>query len=70
MPYGLADPAAHPGRLRGGHWPDKPGMGEPTGHHSAALAQRPRPGLLQRPFRTGGFRSRVKPLLAKERFSI
>lgn len=45
-------------------------MGEPTGHHSAALAQRLRPGLLRRPFRTGGFRSRVKPLLAKERFSI
>ncbi|MFF7114523.1 glucoamylase family protein [Streptomyces albogriseolus] len=37
---------------------------------AAALAQRLRPGLLQRPFRTGGFRSRVKPLLAKERFSI
>ncbi|MGW4149277.1 glucoamylase family protein [Streptomyces albogriseolus] len=37
---------------------------------AAALAQRLRPGLLQRPFRTGGFRFRVKPLLAKERFSI
>lgn len=37
---------------------------------AAALAQQLRPGLLQRPFRTGGFRARVKPLLAKERFSI
>ena len=37
---------------------------------AAALAQQLRPGLLQRQFRTGGFRSRVKPLLAKERFSI
>lgn len=37
---------------------------------AAALAQAIRPGLLQRPFRTGGFRSKVRPLLAKERFSI
>ncbi|MFC9427029.1 glucoamylase family protein [Streptomyces sp. NPDC056987] len=37
---------------------------------AAALAQAIRPGLLQRPFRTGGFRARVRPLLAKERFSI
>ena len=37
---------------------------------TAALAQALRPGLLQRPFRTGGFRTRVRPLLAKERFSI
>ncbi len=37
---------------------------------AAALAQRSRPGLLQRPFRIGGLRSRVRPLLAKERFSI
>ncbi|MFE2595243.1 glucoamylase family protein [Streptomyces sp. NPDC059396] len=37
---------------------------------AAALAQELRPGLLQRPFRTGGFASRVRPLLAKERFSI
>ncbi|WP_392672353.1 glucoamylase family protein [Streptomyces sp. LN785] len=37
---------------------------------AAALAQAIRPGLLQRPFRTGGFRSRVRPLLTKERFSI
>ncbi|SDK15525.1 glucoamylase family protein [Streptomyces indicus] len=37
---------------------------------AAALAQQLRPGLLQRPFRTGGFASRVRPLLAKERFSI
>ncbi|MFJ9524450.1 glucoamylase family protein [Streptomyces cyaneofuscatus] len=36
----------------------------------AALAQELRPGLLQRPFRTGGFRSRVRPLLERERFSI
>ncbi|SCK16641.1 hypothetical protein YW7DRAFT_01118 [Streptomyces sp. AmelKG-E11A] len=36
----------------------------------AALAQELRPGLLQRPFRTGGFASRVRPLLARERFSI
>ncbi|MFF9506470.1 glucoamylase family protein [Streptomyces sp. NPDC014724] len=37
---------------------------------AAALAQAIRPGLLQKPFRTGGFQSRVRPLLAKERFSI
>ncbi|MGW4048126.1 glucoamylase family protein [Streptomyces sp. NPDC004721] len=37
---------------------------------AAALAQRLRPGLLQAPFRTGGFQARVRPLLAKERFSI
>ncbi len=37
---------------------------------AAALAQALRPGLLQRPFRTGGFRSRVRPLLTRERFSI
>ncbi|MFI1841804.1 glucoamylase family protein [Streptomyces microflavus] len=36
----------------------------------AALAQQLRPGLLQRPFRTGGFRARVRPLLERERFSI
>ncbi|MFE2976282.1 glucoamylase family protein [Streptomyces sp. NPDC059258] len=36
----------------------------------AALAQELRPGLLQRPFRTGGFCSRVRPLLERERFSI
>lgn len=35
-----------------------------------ALAQHLRPGLLRRPFRTAGFRSRVRPLLGKERFSI
>ncbi|OMI35201.1 glucoamylase family protein [Streptomyces sparsogenes] len=37
---------------------------------AAALAQQVRPGLLQRPFRTGGFASRIRPLLRKERFSI
>jgi len=37
---------------------------------AAALAQHLRPGLLQRPFRTTGFLSRVRPLLGKERFSI
>ncbi|MFE5090392.1 glucoamylase family protein [Streptomyces sp. NPDC056638] len=37
---------------------------------AAALAQAIRPGLLQRPFRTGGFQSKVRPLLVKERFSI
>ncbi|GAB2896144.1 glucoamylase family protein [Streptomyces mayteni] len=37
---------------------------------AAALAQRLRPGLLQRPFRTGGFRSQVRPLLTRERFSV
>lgn len=37
---------------------------------TAALAQALRPGLLQRPFRSGGFHSRVRPLLAAERFSI
>ncbi|WP_327372231.1 family 1 glycosylhydrolase [Streptomyces sp. NBC_01217] len=36
----------------------------------AAIAQRLRPGLLQQPFRTGGFAARVRPLLARERFSI
>ncbi|MGW2349854.1 glucoamylase family protein [Actinacidiphila glaucinigra] len=36
----------------------------------AAVAQRLRPGLLQQPFRTGGFAARVRPLLARERFSI
>ncbi|MFD3519704.1 glucoamylase family protein [Streptomyces sp. NPDC058653] len=37
---------------------------------AAALAQELRPGLLQRPFRTGGFASRIRPMLAKERFTI
>ncbi|NJQ02517.1 glucoamylase family protein [Streptomyces zingiberis] len=37
---------------------------------AAALAQELSPGLLQRPFRTGGFARRVRPLLAQERFSI
>ncbi|GAA2072961.1 hypothetical protein GCM10009801_25920 [Streptomyces albiaxialis] len=37
---------------------------------AAALAQRLSPGLLRRPFRTGGFASRVRPLLRKEAFSI
>ncbi|MET4925618.1 glucoamylase family protein [Streptomyces sp. PSRA5] len=37
---------------------------------AAALAQELRPGLLQRPFRTGGFASRIRPMLGKERFSI
>ncbi|MEV0776228.1 glucoamylase family protein [Streptomyces sp. NPDC050433] len=37
---------------------------------AAALAQELRPGLLQSPFRTGGFASRIRPMLAKERFSI
>lgn len=37
---------------------------------AAALAQVIRPGLLQQPFRTGGFRSKVRPLLAREQFSI
>ncbi|MFJ6819162.1 glucoamylase family protein [Streptomyces niveus] len=37
---------------------------------AAALAQELRPGLLQRPFRTGGFASRIRPMLAKEHFSI
>lgn len=37
---------------------------------AAALAQVLLPGLLQRPFRTGGFAARVRPLLQKERFSI
>ncbi|GAA1903305.1 hypothetical protein GCM10009837_28490 [Streptomyces durmitorensis] len=37
---------------------------------AAALAQELRPGLLQAPFRSGGFRTRVRPLLTKERFSI
>ncbi|MEU7245619.1 glucoamylase family protein [Streptomyces sparsogenes] len=37
---------------------------------AAALAQQLRPGLLQRPFRTGGFESRIRPLLRKERFSV
>ncbi|WP_406469239.1 hypothetical protein [Streptomyces sp. NBC_01594] len=37
---------------------------------AAASARAIRPGLLQRPFRTDGFRSKVRPLLAKEQFSI
>ncbi len=37
---------------------------------AAAPARELRPGLAQRPFRTGGFRSRVRPLPAGERFSI
>ncbi|WP_069815783.1 glucoamylase family protein [Streptomyces sp. TP-A0874] len=36
----------------------------------AALAQQLRPGLLQGPFRSGGFATRVKPLLRRERFGI
>lgn len=37
---------------------------------AAAIAQRLRPGLLQQPFRTGGFDRTVRPLLARERFGI
>lgn len=37
---------------------------------AASLAQALRPGLLQRPFRSGGFHSRLRPLLAAERFSL
>ncbi|MFI1470149.1 glucoamylase family protein [Streptomyces wuyuanensis] len=37
---------------------------------AAALAQVLSPGLLQRPFRTGGFAARVRPLLAREDFGI
>ena len=37
---------------------------------AAALAQQLKPGLLQTPFRTGGFADRVRPLLRKESFSI
>ncbi|MFI0905807.1 glucoamylase family protein [Streptomyces sioyaensis] len=37
---------------------------------TAALAQHLHYGLLQRPFRTAGFRSRVQPVLNKEHFSI
>ncbi|GAA2141588.1 glucoamylase family protein [Streptomyces synnematoformans] len=40
------------------------------GMTAAALAQVLSPGLLQRPFRTGGFRRRLKPLLAREDFGI
>ncbi|MEU6083586.1 glucoamylase family protein [Streptomyces sp. NPDC047108] len=36
----------------------------------AALAQVLRPGLLQRPFRTGGFARRVRPLLEREDFGL
>lgn len=36
----------------------------------AALADRLCPGLLQQPFRSGDFATRVHPLLAKERFTI
>ncbi len=54
---------------------DGPGQRLPVlaldqGMVAAALAQQLSPGLLQRPFRTGGFAARVRPLLAKERFSI
>lgn len=41
-PYDAADPVAGPGQLRGGYWPDKPGKGEPTGHHYGALNTEPR----------------------------
>ncbi|MCW8380778.1 glucoamylase family protein [Streptomyces justiciae] len=41
-PYDPADPVAGPGQLRGGYWPDKPGKGEPTGHHYGALNTEPR----------------------------
>ncbi|MFB8266947.1 glucoamylase family protein [Streptomyces sp. NPDC055955] len=37
---------------------------------AAALAQVLEPGLLQGPFRSGGFARRVRPLLAKENFGI
>ncbi|MFG3660428.1 glucoamylase family protein [Streptomyces sp. NPDC047706] len=37
---------------------------------AAALAQVLKPGLLQRPFRSGGFARRLRPLLAKEDFGI
>ncbi|MGX1672763.1 glucoamylase family protein [Streptomyces sp. NPDC055400] len=37
---------------------------------AAALAQVLEPGLLQRPFRGGGFARRVRPLLARENFGI
>lgn len=37
---------------------------------TAALAQVLQPGLLQRPFRTGGFSRRLKPVLTKEDFAI
>jgi hypothetical protein len=37
---------------------------------AAALAQRLRPGLLQRPFRSGGYAARVRPLLADEDFRL
>ncbi|MDC2958064.1 glucoamylase family protein [Streptomyces gilvifuscus] len=41
-PYDPADPVTGPGQLRGGYWPDKPGKGEPTGHHYGALNTEPR----------------------------
>jgi hypothetical protein len=37
---------------------------------AAALAQVLKPGLLQRPFHSGGFAKNVRPLLAKEDFGI
>ncbi|WP_205856951.1 glucoamylase family protein, partial [Phytoactinopolyspora endophytica] len=37
---------------------------------AAALAQVLKPGLLQRPFRTGAFARRLRPLLARENFGI
>ncbi|MFD0507788.1 glucoamylase family protein [Streptomyces chiangmaiensis] len=37
---------------------------------AAALAQVLKPGLLQRPFRSGGFARRLRPLLSKEDFDI
>ncbi|MGW5123548.1 glucoamylase family protein [Streptomyces sp. NPDC004069] len=41
-PYDPSDPVAGPGQMRGGFWPDKPGKGEPTGHHYGALNTEPR----------------------------
>ncbi|RKN07041.1 glucoamylase family protein [Streptomyces radicis] len=40
------------------------------GMTAAALAQVLRPGLLQRPFRTGRFARRLRPVLAREDFGI
>ncbi|NEE01553.1 glucoamylase family protein [Phytoactinopolyspora halotolerans] len=37
---------------------------------TAAIAQVLKPGLLQRPFRTGAFARRLRPLLARENFGI
>ncbi|MFC7466704.1 hypothetical protein ACFQVA_02180 [Actinomadura keratinilytica] len=60
-----------PGLGQRGHRPGQRLRPRPRpGHDHGIAAQALRPGLLQRPFRSGGFHSRLRPLLAAERFSL